>query len=166
MIQMRRGLYETNSSSVHVFVIPKEQSVHIPKSVHLRGGEYGWSKDTVCDTLNYFYQACLDMGKEEVDKLFNYLKRKGVEEIDAPEIQWKKSKWNDEDYYYAENNNGYVDHCGEVPFNDLFANEDLLDRFLFGEDSFVVTGNDNDFDERPDEEDYNSDENDIIVKDN
>lgn len=143
MIQIRQNIFETNSSSVHALVIPNNQSIHIPNRVSLSGGEYGWENDVDGDTLDYFYQACLDRGREEVDKFFNYLKRKGVEEINAPEIHWVKSEWNGREYEYADNNDGYIDHASDVPLEDLFANETLLDMFLFGDSSYIRTGNDN-----------------------
>lgn len=165
MIQVRIGQFETNSSSVHVLVIPKDTPVSIPHKVFLEGGEYGWSEDTEYDTLNYFYQACLDHGKEELEKFFDYLKRKGVEEIHAPEINWVKSEWHGKEYEYAENNDGYIDHSNEVPLEEMFANENLLDRFLFGNDSFVKTGNDNS-DYSPDADDYDPSVYDTITKGN
>lgn len=164
MIEIRNNMFETNSSSVHVLVIPKDTNIDIPHKVFLSGGEYGWSSDTDYDTLNYFYQACLDKGREELEKFFNYLKRKGVEEIHAPEINWVKSEWNGREYEYAENNSGYIDHGNEIPLDELFANESLLDRFLFG-DSFIKTGNDNS-DYCPDENDYDHNIYDTIEKGN
>lgn len=164
MIEIRNNMFETNSSSVHVLVIPKDTNIDIPHKVFLSGGEYGWSSDTDYDTLNYFYQACLDKGREELEKFFNYLKRKGVEEIHAPEINWVKSEWNGREYEYAANNSGYIDHGNEIPLDELFANESLLDRFLFG-DSFIKTGNDNS-DYCPDENDYDHNIYDTIEKGN
>ena len=126
MIQVRFGLFETNSSSVHLLVIPKSSTVHIPDHVYLRGGEYGWEVDEYYDTIDYFYQACKDSGSEELKKFFSYLDRKG--------ITYEESKDPRDD--------GYVDHENEIPFEELFGDESLLDRFLFS-DAFVVTGNDN-----------------------
>lgn len=165
MIEIRSSIFETNSSSVHVLVIPKDTSISIPHKVFLSGGEYGWSFDTEQDTLNYFYQACVDQGREELEKFFDYLKSKGVEEIHAPEINWVKSEWNGKEHEYAENNDGYIDHCEEIPLDELFANENLLDRFLFGNGSFVETGNDNS-DGCPDEDNYDHDIYDTIEKGN
>lgn len=148
MIEIRFSCFETNSSSVHVLVIPKDTKLYIPDHVHLHTGEYGWENDQEYDTLDYMYTACKERGQEEVDKFLNYLKSKGVEEIDC----------HDSDWYY-------VDHGNELPLDDLFANENLLDRFLFGEDSYVQTGNDNS-DECPDEDNYDKEIYDIIVKSN
>lgn len=160
MIQIRRNVFETNSSSVHMLVIPKDTTIKVPKKVFLQGGDYGWSHDTECSTINYMYQTCVDFGRETLDKFFEYLKRKGVEEIYAPELHWVKDNWGE----WAKNNNGYVDHASELPLNELFANENLLDRFLFG-DSWVDTGNDND-DCGPFLEDYDLDTYDVIEKGN
>lgn len=158
MIAIRLGFFETNSSSVHVLVIPKDTKISIPKTVHLKRGEYGWEDDEVYNTLDYFYQACVDAGIEELNKLFSYLQRKGVEEIHCKEIDDPGSK---DVWPYS----GYIDHSSGIPLDDLFFNESLLDRFLFGEDSFVKTGNDN-VDDCPDENDYDPSIYDTIVKGN
>lgn len=158
MISFRNGFFETNSSSVHVLVIPKDTEISIPKAVYLSYGKYGWGYSKEYDTLDYFYQACVDAGKEELEKLFSYLYRKGVEvihcrELDNPdeELTWE--------------NGGFVDHGNEIPLDELFANETLLDRFLFGIDSYVQTGNDNSY-ECPSAEDYDPDIYDTIEKGN
>lgn len=51
MIEIRSSIFETNSSSVHVLVIPKDTSINVPHKVFLEGGEYGWSFGTECDAL-------------------------------------------------------------------------------------------------------------------
>ena len=102
----------------------------------------------------------MDSGREEVERFIAYLKNKGVEEIDCPELRW--TAWGDGEY--AENNPGYIDHGYEIPLNDLFANENLLDRFLFG-GGWVDTGNDNS-DDPPDADDYDHDKYDVIEKGN
>ena len=37
----------------------------------------------------------------------------------------------------------HVDHCKCIPFEELFGDENLLTKFLFGVNSYVKTGNDN-----------------------
>ena len=74
MIQIRQGTFETNSSSVHELVIPKDCELHIPAKVYLTGGEYGWGPETTDDTINYIYQACLDRGQDEVNKFISQTK--------------------------------------------------------------------------------------------
>lgn len=147
MIQIRTEIFETNSSSVHLLVIPRDGEVHIPKHVHLRGDDYGWERGEYCDTLSYFYQACKDRGERELKKLFNYLDRKGITYDESTERM----------------DDGYVDHAEEIPFEELFGNESLLDRFLFS-NAFVVTGNDNYTDECPDSSEYDSDKYIVLTK--
>ena len=133
MITIRHSIFETNSSSVHVLVIPKDAKIIIPNVVYLHRNEYGWSDGNEFDTLSYFYQACVDRGTDEVLKLVEYLKRKGVEEIHCREIGST-----------VPNFSGFIDHSEEIPLDYLFSNENLLDRFIFGSESFVEIGNDND----------------------
>ena len=158
MINIRHSIFETNSSSVHALVIPKDTQIYIPKKVNLYGGDYGWSEGIEDDTINYFYQACLDQGKEEVEKFFAYLRKKGVEEINAKEMRWDEEG-------YDMTNDGYIDHAYEIPLDELFKNEQLLDRFLFGSDSYVHTGNDNNGTEEW-AEDIDEEANDVIWKGN
>lgn len=172
MFSIRFGLFETNSSSVHVLVIPKDTKLHIPTKVILNGKDYGWENWVIHDTINYFFQACLDRGKEEVNKFIEYLKRKGVEEIEGGTLHWVEhdenypySGWKNEDNFWVD---GYIDHSDAIPLDDLFANESLLDRFLFG-DSFIQMGNDNVADyqkECPNSSWYDLDKYDIITKGN
>lgn len=138
MLNIRKNLFETNSSSVHALVIPKNQTIHVPKTVYLRYEEYGWEFSTYGDTINYLYTACVDAGQEFVNKLIKYLKRKGVKQIE---------EMGGQDVNFG------IDHSYEVPLDELFENKSLLDRFLFGTESYIQTGNDND-EECPDESDY------------
>lgn len=154
MISIRNYLFETNSSSVHALVIPKDAAVHFPSRVVLSGGEYGWEEDTEYDTLNYIYQACVDRGQDELQKLYAYLKRHNIEFTENYSTRFPY---------------GYIDHDNEVPLDELFKNESMLDRFLFSDNSCVVTGNDNvDFDEYSVEarveENYPEDKYDILYK--
>lgn len=152
MISIRTSIFETNSSSVHALVIPKDTKITIPNRVSLYYGEYGWEQSVETDTLDYIYTACVDRGQEEVDKLISYLKRKGVEEINI----------------LSSNDNGNygIDHGYDVPLAELFANENLLDRFLFGYNSYVQTGNDNDGGDYMEDGYYNEEEYDVLWKEN
>ena len=124
MINIRRGAFETNSSSVHALCISKDTKFTIPNHIILIGGEFGWRDDVDGGTIDYLYQACLDVGKEQL--LFDFL--------DKHNIAWER---------YSEENNGYVDHANALDLDDLFSDENRLLRFLFGGKSFVKLGNDN-----------------------
>lgn len=128
MITVRYNLFETNSSSVHALVIPKDQQVLIPKHVKLRSGEYGWEAAEYGDTLSYLYTACKYERSSELPKLLKFLKSLGIE---VEEEREDTHRW------------AYVDHGDQIPFEELFGNEELLTRFLFGTQSYIKTGNDN-----------------------
>ena len=147
MIEIRNGFFETNSSSVHALIIPKDTRISIPKSVNLRFDDYGWEHEQEYDTLSYLYTACVNRGQKEVDKLMAYLKRKGVEDITTSK---GTDCWG-------------IDHSGEVPLEELFSNENLLDRFCFGLDSYVQLGNDFE-EEEVNEDNYDPDKYDVLMK--
>ena len=136
MINIRRNLFETNSSSVHSLVIPKNQDIKIPRKRSLFYRDYGWEAGGTYDTLSYIYTACKDRGDEYVERFIEYLTDKGIEVTE----------------YHSSNMFG-IDHSDEVPLDDLFNNTELFDRLLFGVKSFIQTGNDN-TDECPDPNNY------------
>lgn len=59
MIQIRRGLFETNSSSTHTLVIDKGSLETKVKRIVFDTGEYGWEFDVVKDTQRYFWSLVL-----------------------------------------------------------------------------------------------------------
>jgi hypothetical protein len=124
MINIRSGAFETNSSSVHALCISNDKHLIIPYHVVLRGGDFGWNDEEVWCNMDYLYQACLDVGKEQL--LFDFL--------DKHNISWER---------YSDDNIGYVDHADALDLTDLFSDENRLLRFLFGGKSFVKLGNDN-----------------------
>ena len=151
MINIRKGLYETNSSSVHALVIPKETTINIPETVNLSYGEWGWDFDREYDTLNYFFTACCEYGRAQ--EFIDYLYEKGVKNVKVGSISYEQS------------GNYGIDHPEDLPVMYLLSNHDLLDKLIFSDDSFVDTGNDNS-DNCPDAENYDSDKYDVFIKSN
>ena len=139
MKQIRRNVFETNSSSTHSICISKNP-VTIDKFIHFGIGEYGWENDCV-GTANYLYTAILiqDNRDDLLNKLKTILDSYSIEyEFDEP--SWHKSAIGDGVWLEY----GYIDHGYELgEFLDIIlSDEDLLMRYLFG-DSCVYTGNDN-----------------------
>ena len=131
MRQIRRGVFETNSSSTHSICISKEPVKHIPDSIHFSFGEYGWENDCVYDTASYLYTAMYELGmKDEIDGLKEILESRGIK----CSFEQSKSAWD----------SGGVDHAGELSnlIHDLLSDEEKLMRYLFGS-SVIYTGNDN-----------------------
>lgn len=135
MITIRKGVFETNSSSTHSICISKAP-VDIPKGrkISFTFGEYGWENDTVYDTASYLYTGIYENKVEgQLDKLKSMLDEMGVAyEFEQP----------GEHRGFFES--GYVDHSYELnPFIEaVLSDKDLLARYLFG-DSYIETGNDN-----------------------
>lgn len=137
-MKIRKGTFETNSSSTHSIAISKEK-VNIPKGTTIRFdiGEYGWAEGEY-GFPSYMYTALLcENDTESIEKLKSILDSWGVK------YKFANPKWEHYgDYKYLDN--GYIDHEGEAYsiMIEILNDEDLLARALFG-DSTVYTGNDN-----------------------
>jgi len=145
MITIRKNTFETNSSSTHSIVIPKnvDNKKDFTKSIHFGLGEFGWSRD-VADPADYLYTAICDAyldsyyttehqekGKVYLQKIKDILEKNGIT------YEFEEVKNGPYNYFY-------VDHCSELDtFIERVCNdEDLLLRYLkYGT---VYTGNDND----------------------
>ena len=165
MIQTRRNVFETNSSSTHSIAISKAPVSVNGRHIHFYIGEFGWENDCV-DTADYLYTAILeqDNHKELLDELKEILDRHSIEyEFEDP-VWHESSIGNDVWLEY-----GYIDHSYELGefLSIILSNEDLLMRYLFG-NSCVYTGNDNQDDDPSgcniaDEEYYDWDKREMVV---
>ena len=133
--QIRRGVFETNSSSTHSICISKAP-VKPRDCIYFGIGEYGWENDCV-DTIDYLYTAILCMHDAE-----DLLKRlKNILDNHSIEYEFEEPIYSEHGYL----DNGYIDHSYDTrEFIDaVLLDEDMLMRCLFGADSCVYTGNDN-----------------------
>lgn len=158
MKQIRRNVFETNSSSTHSICITKNDLLNDKRSfVDFTFGEFGWECDTLTtirEKASYLYTGiyCVCSNDEErlnycIDNIKEILQEAGIEcefENDS------KSFWE----------HGYVDHGSELNdfVNDLVGDGDKLLRYLFSDESFVITGNDNSDDDVDINVDYEHDE--------
>ena len=140
MVQIRNGVFETNSSSTHSIVLV-DKNVEPGLFVDFSMGEFGWSFDKLTTTdekASYLYTAaCCLYNRDVYQDLYEVLVKYGVEcTCSVPAVKDKKYGWI---------NNGYVDHVdGTEEFvNRMMTHEHALIRYLFSDQSFVVTGNDN-----------------------
>lgn len=122
MIQIRYGIFETNSSSANVLIIPKNQSIHIPKRFFFMDDDtslkpteivltniiHGWRSD--CNTI---------------DQIINFLYNCGVEEI----IYCKND-------YFADAIEKYKDNFIDMGIPTGWT-KDMLTYALFGLDSEI-----------------------------
>ena len=145
MINIRQGLFETNSSSMHSIGIQRNnQFENVPEKLELKPGEFGWQHEVLSDPFeigSYLYTAILCLSKDKKDLsdwktyLYDACYRVGCE---VSFIEPTKDEYGFENYY--------IDHCDELIdfLKKLRRNEKRLLRFLFGQHSFIITSNDND----------------------
>ena len=139
MIQIRNGVFETNSSSTHSIVLA-DKNVEPGLFVDFAMGEFGWGFDKLATTdekASYLYTAaCCLYNRDVYQDLYEVLVKYGVECTCSVPCVKSKDGWID---------NGWVNHVdGTEEFVERVMNhEHALIRYLFSDQSFVVTGNDN-----------------------
>ena len=87
MFSIRTGMFETNSSSVHSFILPKDSnSKKIPSSIKLSGSD---NTEDQLGRIRYMYQMAWEMGYGT--EFIRYLQSKGItiedEEYDDSETE-------------------------------------------------------------------------------
>lgn len=149
MKQIRKSVFETNSSSVHAICITKSSNnYYVPDELHFGFGEFGWRFDTydsVLDKASYLWTAICSL----------YVDLESVELIKDKIKEWIKSSYpitditfsmptEDKKWNYLEFE-GYIDHSEDTrDFVDyVMDNPHNLFDYLFDYDSFIATGNDN-----------------------
>ena len=148
--QIRRSVYETNSSSIHAICIAKD-GYELKDHIDFHTGEYGWECNEYGDLDNkasYLITAILSMDKESADE--KLIQLEGILDENEitytiPELNVNSYEYGKKKHYYYDIGYDYIDHAGELRswLDDLLSDSDKLFRYLFG-DSFIVTGNDND----------------------
>lgn len=137
MINIRKGCFETNSSSTHAICLQKSDKLNIPERLFFCLGEFGWDEGVLSspyELASYLYTAilCNYEDKKEIASWKNWisdvLKKHGCD-----------CKFEDPDGYY------YIDHSYELEewLKQIRRSEKKLLRLLFGVDTIIITGNDN-----------------------
>lgn len=155
MINVRKNIFETNSSSTHAMVISSETPKYLANHVHFGIGEFGWGHElltTVEDKAAYLYTSicCIKNDiKKAQNQLIASLALDGITcDFEAPIFK----HYDNSDYEWLDN--GFVDHCGADQHcdwvNEMLNNSDALKDFLFNDNSYVVISDDNCDDEEYD----------------
>jgi hypothetical protein len=149
--QVRRSVFETNSSSTHSICIAKDTELIIPKVVHFSFGEFGWEYDSLSSVqskASYLYTGLVGNSRlEDANSIMETLRKKGIE-VTAEIPEYNTGSYVDDgktvEYTHCVNG-GYVDHSDELVefLDDICASEEKLMSFLFSPLSFILTGNDN-----------------------
>jgi hypothetical protein len=151
--QIRKNVFETNSSSSHSLTLSASDIVAQPFEAHvlragvltLEKGEFGW-------TWERFYQA-----ERKAAYLFTQIFHDDIPEGEAESVTKalrEQSRQFDmlcrviEEHTGVKvlatpGSEGYVDHDSDHVGMDLFHSEEKLRQFLFSPESFLETGNDN-----------------------
>ena len=146
LFQIRRKVFETNSSSTHSICITENRRPLIyPSKLRFKCEEFGWEGAvlrTPEEKASYLYASILAFfNKEEAEtkknQLYAELGEEGIEcEFDQPEYSVGG--------YCL---NAYVDHVGNGDHGKfifaVLSNRRRLFRYLFNDESFVLTDNDN-----------------------
>ena len=138
--QIRKSVFETNSSSTHAICITKKKDNYkLPDHIDFEFGEFGWRYDEYSDTHNkasYLITSIFSFSKSETDENL-------ARSIPEPKVE--SSTWRGREHFYYDLGFNYIDHVGETKdfIDAVLSDSEKLFRYLFG-DSFIITGNDND----------------------
>ena len=162
-VQVRQGVFETNSSSTHAISVasfyPEDWNISykVPEKVHFAlDQEFGWEFETYDDTDSkaaYLWLLVCDMHNDIKDldelkavkaHLEEVLTNAGVKEVTFDMGSYKECTWRDDGSMYMKYS-GYIDHSYEAYefAKALLNNDEMLLAYLFDSDSVVATGNDN-----------------------
>ncbi len=147
--QIRKNVFETNSSSTHAICISKGE-YNIINHIDFEVGDFGWEFETyrtLHSKASYLITAILDLPNKEtsdnyLNKLTDILDNNGIE-YTLPELKVGSYKFGENTVYYYVID-GYVDHASETKefLDTVLSDSYILFRYLFG-DSMIITGNDN-----------------------
>ena len=155
--QIRNGVFETNSSSTHSICIAKNPVtlLPIPEYLDFQFDSYGWEENkltSIKEKVRYLY-TCIgyleseQKIKEVLQFIVKTLKKHGVKQIyfDPFDLCFYRDSKDKITTYISPGSDGYVDHGHEaIEFvEDVCSDENKLINFLFSDQSFVLTGNDN-----------------------
>ena len=148
MWQIRKGCFETNSSSLHSICIYKDYNDPANlTSLRFGFGDFGHTSERYASIIQkaaYLWTAICNSGKRPRD--INQKKKKIKEMISEkyPDIRLSFAKFTYNKTHNEIEIDGYVDHaryaCDFIEY--VLQSSDNLFRYLFGDKSFVQTGND------------------------
>lgn len=150
MRQIRTGVFETNSSSTHSIIISddRKKKLFLPEKISFGLGNYGWEHrvlSTPEEKASYLYTSIVCAfekwrAEEYKNQIYAMLSDAGVK-CDFEEVVYKsygRMLWPE---------HCGVDHVGEHDHLNFIEktveNPKRLLRYLFSDESYVVTGNDN-----------------------
>lgn len=137
----RKGVFETNSSSMHSISISDDveyyETIYPDENgiIILIGGEFGWEIEKYNDAWTKANYAAVDVnGNKEKTSM---LKKVIREHTGAKEVKISLScNWKNPEMCY-------IDHQSVGTSEDAFFSEDTLKNWIFNPKSWLKTDNDN-----------------------
>lgn len=149
--QVRKNIFETNSSSTHSIVIGNNgEDIYagLPRKLEFHGDQFGWEHRLYNYTqakANYLFTSLIyvDNPQECIERIKEILAKWNIE-TEFDEIV-KKHWESGGDYYEIADKFCYVDHGNENKdlVKELCEDEAKLMNYLFSDGSYVETSNDN-----------------------
>lgn len=139
MRQVRRGMFETNSSSSHSIVLSKSKQLTgkilaEDGRIVIRPGEFGWGVDRHTDAYTKA-SYCLTAWSNN-DGLMDLLRKVIEKHTGMPVTLVTRSDDIDSGDW------GYIDHQSIGMLDDVVKTEEDLERFIFGPSTLIID-NDN-----------------------
>ena len=143
MINIRHGVFETNSSSSHSIVVNDSNSENVLDTIWqdeygvitLTGGQFGWGYDHYNDALTKANYVAIDTynDPEKQNMLIEVIKEHtGCKEVIIDiSLDW------------SSNNTSYIDHQSQgLSYDYLYSKNELKD-FIFDSNYVLIIDNDN-----------------------
>lgn len=135
---IRKGVFETNSSSVHTLTICKDSNRSYPQSLYLYSMDFGWEEHDYTDAAikaSYIYTYLKNCVNDDsrLDLFIQTLRDAGVNVNVEEDDGIIDREWHCIDHY--EDLSDFMDA--------IFSDKELLLDFIFNPNSELVTGNDN-----------------------
>jgi len=147
--KLRRGVFETNSSSTHSISIASGaetlDTLYVdPDGVcRIHGGEFGWEvEDYNSAPMKAAY--ALVWAKEYGNEQNRQMLKKVIQtQTGAKDVVFTDFVDADRNLVSAEYDPGYIDHQSSDVCAEAFASEETLRNFIFNQRSILHTDNDN-----------------------
>lgn len=153
MKKIRKGLFETNSSSSHSISISEDTSDYLMDTtmvpdnkgrIVLDGGEFGWGYDEYKDALtkaNYLSVYCKYFEDDEIEgKSLVYILNWVIEDQTGAVDVVSNAELDYESLTFS-----YIDHQSyeDKQLHFLFEDKEKLRQFIFNKESKLIIYNDN-----------------------
>jgi hypothetical protein len=140
--KVRKGIFETNSSSCHSIILGKGDFERTGNRFDVEGGviriypgEFGWGPERFSDAATKASYALTWAKQAESEECLEMLETV-IMEVTGYEVEFAGScvtysPW------------GHIDHQSSEVGRELFVSEDVLENFIFNPNSILVIDNDN-----------------------